>query len=189
MKKFKDDMDSCLTVLNTGGIILYPTDTIWGIGCDATNEKAVQKIFSLKQRAESKSMIILVADEESILQYATPLPEAMQKLIAEYKVPVSMIYLNAKNLATNLIADDGSIAIRIIKDEFCNVLIRTFGKPIVSTSANISGQPFPENFKTISPEIKKGVNYVVAHRQDEESPSAPGRILKWTEAEGLTVIR
>lgn len=187
--KFQEDIDRCLTVLRAGGIILYPTDTIWGIGCDATNEEAVQKIFSLKQRAESKSMIILVADKESISEYALPLPEKIRKIIAGYEVPVSVIYAGAKNLATNLIAADGSIAIRVIKDEFCNALISSFGKPIVSTSANISGRPFPANFKGIDAEIKNGVDHVVAHRQNEERPSAPGRIVKWTEAEGLTMIR
>ena len=189
MMAFQNDITSCLRVLRGGGIILYPTDTIWGIGCDATNEEAVEKIFSLKERPGSKSMIILVGDEESVAEYADLLPTELQKTIAEYPVPVSVIYGGAKNLAPSLIAEDGSIAIRIIREKFCAELISAFGKPIVSTSANLSGQPSPVNFKAVAAEIRDGVDHVVSYRQEEDNQSAPGRIVKWNEKEGLVFIR
>jgi L-threonylcarbamoyladenylate synthase len=167
----EDDLQSSIEVLRKGGLILYPTDTVWGIGCDATNEAAVAKVFDLKKRADIKSFIVLVANEESILEYTT------------------VIYEQAKGLAKNLISSDGSIAIRICKDIFCNKLIQAFGKPIVSTSANISGYPTPLSFRDISLDIKDGVDYIVRYRQDDQSIQQPSSIVKWDAEGNLMVIR
>ena len=143
------------------GIILYPTDTIWGIGCDATNEKAVEKIFLLKKRADEKSMIVLVADKKEVLHYVASPDLSIFDYLDKTTKPTTVIYDNAIGLASNLIGKDGSIAIRICKDEFCRHLIKRFRKPVVSTSANISGEPPPANFSEINALIKEGVQYIV----------------------------
>ena len=158
---FNADIESCLTILESGGLILYPTDTIWGIGCDATNEAAVEKIFTLKKRIETKALIVLIADERSLLQYvASPHIEVFD-YIAGVSKPTTIIYDNAIGLASNLIAEDGSVGIRICADEFCKHLIKRFRKPVVSTSANVSGFPPPKVFSDIDMAVKQGVNYVV----------------------------
>ncbi len=189
MNLFDFDVSRCLDTLRAGGIILYPTDTVWGIGCDATNESAVKKIYALKKRAEQKSMIILLADEQNIHQYAKAPSAEIKKIISESERPTTIIYPNAKHLAKNLVAEDHTIAIRIVKDAFCEVLINSFGKPVVSTSANISGNPAPQSFGSIETEIKNGVDHVVLYRREEESRSTPSRILKWTGDDGPVVIR
>ena len=147
---FQNDINECITVLQAGGIILYPTDTIWGLGCDATNSAAVAKIYALKKRAENKSMIVLLSEEEEIEKYCKEPSEAIKKIIKNEIRPLTIIYPNAKNLAKNLIGEDGTIAIRIANESFCASLINTFEKPIVSTSANISGEQSPKNFRDIS---------------------------------------
>src|SRR5688572_29392167 len=158
---FENDIESCLVVLKKGGLILYPTDTIWGIGCDATNQQAVNKIFALKKRADNKTMIILLSKQTDISNYvATPHPQILDYL-ANTTQPTTAIYNKGVNVANGLISKDGSVAIRIVRDEFCATLINRFGKPIISTSANISGERFPETFKEISDEIKNGVDYIV----------------------------
>ncbi|HSY76793.1 MAG TPA: L-threonylcarbamoyladenylate synthase [Bacteroidia bacterium] len=170
-------MKKCASVLRSGGIILYPTDTIWGIGCDATNEAAVQKIFDIKQRPSSKSMIILVAEPHQVSFYAE-VPEVTKHLVEYAEKPLTIIYPKAKGIAKSLVAEDGTIAIRVVKDEFCKMIIHTIRKPLVSTSANISGESAPERFDDISDSIKDSVDYVVNLRQHETRKSNPSRIMK-----------
>ena len=184
-----DDINECLAVLHSGGIILYPTDTVWGIGCDATNEKAVETIFSVKKRNEEKSMIILVADEKEIVTYTNDPNAVIYDYIKGVHKPTTVIYDNAKNVAANLINKDGSIAIRIVKDEFCCKLIKLFGKPIVSTSSNISGFPPASFFEDIDIEIKNGVDYVVQHRRDDLTPSVPSSVIKIGDDGKIFIIR
>ncbi|HMU46379.1 MAG TPA: L-threonylcarbamoyladenylate synthase [Chitinophagaceae bacterium] len=179
MVNFENDIKECLRVLQAGGLILYPTDTIWGIGCDATNEQAVEKIFELKKRPDEKSMIILVADERDILQYVAAPDLQVFDYLKEVQKPTTVIYDGAIGLADNLIAADGSIAIRICQEEFCRHLLKRFRKPIVSTSANISGQPSPKIFQEITDPIKEGVGYIVKYRQEDKAIAEPSSVLKW----------
>jgi L-threonylcarbamoyladenylate synthase len=185
---FENDIDQCLQVLKAGGLILYPTDTVWGIGCDATNAEAVEKIYQLKQRPDEKAMIVLVADEREVLQYVASPDLQVFDYLQEVKKPTTVIYQGAIGLADNLVAIDGSIAIRICKDEFCKHLIKRFRKPIVSTSANISGQPAAKLFTDIGDEIKKGVDYVVQHRQDDKMLRSPSSLIGWENGH-VTIIR
>lgn len=184
-----DDIAQALLVLHAGGIILYPTDTVWGIGCDATNEKAVAKIFELKNRPDEKSMIVLLADEKEIPTYVAQANPKIFDYIKGIGKPTTVIYEEAKNLAANLINKDGSIAIRITKDEFCKKLITAFGKPIVSTSSNISGYPAPAIFNDIDVTIKNGVDYIVQHRQDDLTEAIPSAIVKWNADGSVKIIR
>ena len=186
---FENDIQSCLDVLRNGGIILYPTDTIWGIGCDATNTKAVEKIYRLKKRPDEKSMIILVADEKDVLQHVAHPDLRVFDHLKQIKKPTTVIYDGAIGLADNLISSDGSIAIRICKDEFCRHLIKRFRKPIVSTSANISGKPSPKIFSEITVDIKNGVEYVVQYRQGDISAAQASSIIRWNKNGTVTVIR
>lgn len=179
MVDFENDIEQCLQVLQNGGLILYPTDTVWGIGCDATNEKAVEKVYRLKRRPDEKAMIVLVADERDVLQYAASPDLAVFDYLLETKKPTTVIYENAIGLAENLVGKDGSIAIRICNEQFCKHLIKRFRKPIVSTSANISGEPVAKIFAEINDEIKKGVDYVVNYRQDDKTIAAPSSVIKW----------
>lgn len=188
-KKFDNDIQQCIEVLQNGGLILYPTDTIWGIGCDATNEKAVEKIFVLKKRPDTKSMIILVADEKQIFNYAQAPDEKIFQYLSSTAVPTTVIYQRAKNIAYNLIADDGTTAVRIVHDDFCRSLITAFKKPIVSTSANLSGEPFAKSYKEISSAIKNGVDYIVQHRQNEIMSSQPSSIIKLNTEGQIEIIR
>ncbi len=185
----EDDIQNCLEVMKTGGIFLYPTDTVWGIGCDATNEKAVEKIFNLKKRHEEKSMIILLAMEEDILKYTQHPQAVIFDYIKGINKPTTVIYDGAKNLAKNLINKDGSIAIRLTRDSFCTQLILAFGKPIVSTSSNISGYPAPAFYQDIDIEIKNGVDYIVQHRRDDLTPASPSSIIKLEKDGNIKIIR
>jgi L-threonylcarbamoyladenylate synthase len=187
-KEFVEDIEACLKVLKEGGIILYPTDTIWGIGCDATNAAAVEKIIFLKQRPEDKSFVVLVASEREVLKYVASLDLAVFDYLQQTTKPTTVVYENAIGLAENVLAADGSVAIRICKDEFCKHLIKRFGKPIVSTSANISSQPSPGNFDKISLEVRQGVDYVVKHRQYEgDKISTPSSIIKWIKDKAVVL--
>lgn len=188
-ESFEQDVINALEVLRKGGIILYPTDTIWGLGCDATNEEAINKIFKIKQREESKSMIILVAEESDILKYVAAPDLAVFDFISTQEKPTTVIYENAVSLPGNLVQNDGSIAIRIVRDEFCRHLIKRLRKPIVSTSANISGDPSPVTFKDISKEIKDSVNYIVGWRQDDDNPAQHSQIVKWNKDGTVSYIR
>ena len=186
---YEEDIQVCLSSLQNGGLILYPTDTVWGIGCDATNEEAVAKIFDLKKRVDTKAMIVLLGEEAQIAQYVADNNVQVFDYIKGIHKPTTVIYQKAMNLATNLVAEDGSVAIRITKDAFCKYLLKAFGKPIVSTSANISGYPTPLCFADISLDIKDGVQYVVKHRQEETNLQMPSSIVKWDEDGNLIIIR
>jgi L-threonylcarbamoyladenylate synthase len=187
--QYQDDILSCLDVLRNGGLILYPTDTVWGIGCDATNAKAVEKIYKLKERNEAKSMIILVSNETEILNYTNQPSIKIYDYLKGVKKPTTVIYNDAKNLADNLSSQDNTIAMRIVKDDFCKELIRQLSKPIVSTSANVSGYPTPAIFNDIDILIKRGVDYVVNHRQNEIVPGNPSTIIKLNKDDTFSIIR
>lgn len=184
-----EDIKKACEVLQAGGIILYPTDTIWGIGCDATNEKAVQRIYELKQRADNKAMLVLTDSSAKLNMYVDHMPDIAWDLIHVADKPLTIIYPKAKNLAGNLLAEDGSVGIRITNEEFSRKLCERFRKPLVSTSANVSGQVSPACFNEISDEIKKGVDYVVTYRQDDQSKAAPSGIIKLGEGGLIQVIR
>jgi len=185
---FSRDIEQSLSVLKSGGIILYPTDTIWGIGCDATNEEAVERIFVVKQRPSNKSLIILVAEEREIMKYvAHPDPRVFEYLESTKK-PTTVIYEGAIGLASNLASEDGSIAIRIVQDEFCRHLIKRLRKPIVSTSANLSGEPSPKSFNDISDKIRNAVDYIVQYRQDDNQETKSSSIIQWKNGQA-NVIR
>ena len=186
---FEQEVEKALTVLKEGGILLYPTDTIWGIGCDATNKDAVKRIYDIKNREDSKSMIILVADEREVLKYVAAPDLAVFDFIEEQVRPTTIIFEHAVGLPDNLVAEDGSIAIRIARDEFCRHLVKRLKRPIVSTSANISGHPPPKNFSEISGDIRNAVDHVVTWRQDDTSVALPSQIIKWNNDGTKTVIR
>lgn len=188
MVNFETDIEKCLQVLKNGGLILYPTDTVWGIGCDATNEKAVERVYALKKRPDEKAMIVLMADEREVLQYVASPDLQVFDYLQETKKPTTVIYGGAIGLADNLVAQDGSIAIRICNEEFCRHLIKRFRKPVVSTSANISGKPTAKIFTDIEDEIKDGVDYVVNYRQDDKTIAAPSSVIKWDNGK-LEVLR
>lgn len=172
-----------------GGIILYPTDTIWGIGCDATNEKAVQRVYELKRRADNKAMLVLMDSEAKLDRYVSDVPDIAWDLISVSDKPLTIIYSSAKNLATNLLGADGSVGIRITNEEFSKKLCERFRKPLVSTSANVSGEPSPANFSEVSEVIKEGVDYTVSYRQDDMSKAAPSGIIKLGAGGLVQVIR
>jgi len=186
----QQDINKTLEVLRNGGTFLYPTDTVWGLGCDATNQEAVSKIFKIKQRSDSKSLIILVDDIARIYSYIDEVPELAQQLIEYSEKPLTLILEGAKYLAQNVVnAEDNSVGIRVVKDEFCKQLIQRFRKPIVSTSANISGQPTPQIFDEIADEIKGAVDYVVTHRQDDFTKTSPSSIILLRKNNTIKVIR
>lgn len=189
MADFEKDIDHCLSVLQQGGTILYPTDTIWGIGCDATNEAAVEKVYQLKERSGNKSLIVLMADEKDILKYvASPDPQVFN-FLKHTKKPTTVIYEGPLGLAGNLVHDDGTIAIRIVHDDFCRHLIKRFRKPIVSTSANLSGDPAPTKYSEILNYIVTGVDYVVNYRQNDASPAAASAIVKLNRDGSVEYVR
>ncbi|MDF2192471.1 L-threonylcarbamoyladenylate synthase [Paraflavitalea sp. CAU 1676] len=185
---FNTDVENGLAVLQRGGLILYPTDTIWGIGCDATNADAVRRIYELKQRPETKSMIVLLADERDLLQYVANPDLAVFDYLEGVTKPTTVIYEGAIGLADNLVNQDGSIAIRIVQETYCKHLIKRLRRPIVSTSANISGEPSPRTFAEIPEAIKEQVDYVVRHRRDDTAIAAPSAIVRWERGQ-VTVIR
>lgn len=183
-----EEVHNAYEVIKNGGIILYPTDTVWGIGCDATNEEAVKKIFALKQRVESKSMIVLVNGERMMHQVFNEIPEVAWQILDYAEKPTTLILDKPKNVAKNLIAEDNSLAVRMVKEPFCYKLMERMKKPLVSTSANISGMFTPKSFKEISPEIIKGVDYVVNLHHDKICDK-PSTIIKLTLDSQVKVIR
>ena len=187
MVNFEKDIELCLQALRGGGIILYPTDTVWGIGCDATNEKAVERIYKLKKRSDTKAMIVLVPEERDVLQYVANPDRRVFDYLQEVNKPTTVIYKGAIGLAEKIVGKDGSVAMRICKDEFCHNLLKRIRKPLVSTSANVSGQPVPNIFDEISIDIKIGVDYIVTHRQDEKEPALPSIIVKWDKGQAVIV--
>jgi L-threonylcarbamoyladenylate synthase len=186
---FSDDLSKATEVLRSGGVILYPTDTIWGIGCDATNPVAVKRVYEIKQRDDVKSMLILMENPNLLNSYVSEVPEIAWDLIEVSDKPITIIYPGAKNLAANLIAPDGSIGIRLTDEPFTQQLIQRFRKPIVSTSANISGQKSPQNFHEISEEIKRAVDYIVQYRQNDLTKASPSSIIKLGKRGEIEIIR
>jgi len=185
----KEEIKKTLEFLEAGKMILYPTDTIWGIGCDATNYTSVEKIFRLKQRVESKSMIVLLDDAKKLPQYVKEMPEITMDLVNSVDSPLTVIYRGAQGLAKNVIASDGTVGIRVTMDEFCRELIRQFGKPIVSTSANVSGTIDPIVYSQIPEVIRNGVDYAVNHHRDRIVKAKASRIIKLESNGEFTIIR
>lgn len=183
------EINKSLTSVLEGGIILYPTDTIWGIGCDATNEQAIKKIYALKQRDDAKSLIMLLAEAKDVFQYVANPPPDIVNIVTRFDRPTTVIYEQAVGLPDNLVNADGSIAIRVTKDPFCKSLIKRMKRPLVSTSANISGMPSPQSFDDIDQEIKTGVDYVVDYRRHEQTDTKPSRILRIKSDGIIEVIR
>ena len=175
--------------MREGGVILYPTDTIWGIGCDATNEDAVRRVYEIKQRQDSKAMLVLVDSSVKVDFYVRDVPEVAWDLIDLADKPLTIIYSGACNLAANLLAEDGSVGIRVTNEDFSKRLCQQFRKAIVSTSANISGQPSPKNFSEISEEVKSAVDYIVGYRQEEMSNPKPSSIIKLDKGGVIKIIR
>lgn len=174
----KEEISNALAVLKSGGVILYPTDTVWGLGCDATNEAAAAKINAIKGRAEDKSFIVLLNSENQLQSYVTEIPDVAYELIEYAENPLTIVFSGAKNLAKNVINSDGSVGIRVVKHTFCEELIQRFRRPITSTSANISGQPTPQFFDNISQEIIDAVDYVVDIDQELREVRKPSTIIK-----------
>jgi L-threonylcarbamoyladenylate synthase len=187
--EFEEDIKGAIETLRSGGTILYPTDTIWGIGCDATDPEAVRKLYELKKRTESKSLIVLVADFKDILKYVSHPDPAIFDFLDKLQNPTTVIYEGAVGLASNLVAEDGSVGMRVVRDQFCRHLIKRFRKPIVSSSANLSGAPSPGNFKEISQEVKMGVDYVVSYRQEERAQHLASTVVKLNRDGTVTTIR
>jgi len=185
----QEDITKALEVLQNGGTILYPTDTIWGIGCDATNSKAISKIYKIKYRQQNKLLTIMANSVEMIANYVEDVPDIALELIESYKEPITIVYDKARNLPKNLVPDDGSIGIRIPKSEFCLELIRQLGKPISSTSANISGDSEPLSFSKINPEIKDAVDYICTTNKMYFYSSKPSTVLKVTTDGQMQIIR
>jgi len=189
MDKLNSEITKAAEVINSGGIIVYPTDTIWGIGCDATNEEAVKKIFALKNRMDSKSMIVLLDNPGKLESYVQNVPEQAWQLIEYSETPLSIIFDKARNLASSAVAEDGSICIRITKDEFCKKLIGKLRKPIISTSANLSDEKAPANFAEISQAVLKGADYIVNLRRDEKENPKPSTIIRLRDNGQIQFIR
>ncbi len=183
------EINKALTELYEGRIILYPTDTIWGLGCDATNKEAVERIFKIKKRSDNKSMLVLIENINMLTQYIKDVPDIAWELIDVSDKPLTIIYPGARNLAPNLIGEDGSVGIRIVKDPFCQELIRRFRKPLVSTSANISDSPSPSIFGEITEEIKAAADYIVSWRQDDLQTAKASSIIKLDPGGRFSIIR
>jgi len=172
------DLRPIIETLEAGGLILYPTDTIWGIGCDATDPVAVEKVFNLKNRPRHKPFILLVSSIQMLKNYVEQLHPRLETLLIYHERPLTIIYDQAKNLPSNAIADGGSVGIRLVQDPFCKALIENFGKPVVGTSANISDQPFPNNFGEVSSAVIQGVDCVVKYRQADKEKRQPSVIAR-----------
>ena len=186
----RDDISEIVHLLERGGIICYPTDTIWGIGCDATNEAAIARISSLKGRAPDKGYVLLVSSIEMLKKYATKIHPRLETLLAFHQRPLTIVYeRGVVGLPAATKAPDGSAAIRVVHDEFCQELIEAFGKPLISTSANKNGEPFPPTFGAVSSEILSSMDYVVKYRQDDKEPGEPSSIAKLDRHHELEFIR
>jgi L-threonylcarbamoyladenylate synthase len=184
-----EEVKKACEVMQAGGIILYPTDTIWGIGCDATNEKAVRKVYELKQRFDTKAMLVLIDSPAKLDYYVADVPEIAFELIEAADKPLTIIYEQGMNLAANLPAADGSIGIRVTNEAFSNALCKRFRKPVVSTSANVSGEPSPAHYGEISPVVREGVDYIVNYRRDDRHRAAPSGIIRLGDGGLFQIIR
>ena len=189
VREYRDDIRQAVEVMNKGGIILYPTDTIWGIGCDATNPEAVKRVYDIKHRNDAKALITLIDSEAKLEAYVTNVPEVAWQLIEVAEKPLTIIYDGARNLAPNLLAEDGSAGIRITREEFSKNLCMRMRRAIVSTSANISGEPSPKCFADISPDIINAVDYVCTSRRNEEKNPPASNIIKLGAGGEVKVIR
>ena len=185
----EEEIKKCAEMLSQGKVILYPTDTVWGIGCDATNEKAIDRIYEIKQRQESKSMLILIDKSDMLPLYVARIPLVAWDLISHTYRPTTFVYPAARNLPKKLIHPDGTIAIRIVNNLFCKKLIKALGHPIVSTSANISGNSAPQTFNDISPEVISLLDYVVPEQYADSSDYKPSRLIKFIDDYNFTIIR
>lgn len=183
------EIENTVKVLRAGGTILYPTDTIWGIGCDATNQRAVDKIYKIKKRIEGKSLLILVDDTDRIKDYVADVDPVILDLVKNYDRPLTVIYPGAKNVAKGVAATDKTIGIRVVRDEFCRQLVKALGRAIVSTSANLSGEPAPLMFNQISTQIRNEVDYVVNLYQDSIRTMKPSRIIRIKEKGDFEIVR
>ncbi len=188
-REIAEEVKKACEVMHAGGVILYPTDTVWGIGCDATNPEAVKKVYEIKRRADSKAMLVLVDSAVKVDFYVDDVPSVAWDLIELTDKPLTIIYDGARNLATNLISEDGSIGIRVTSEEFSHKLCQQFRKAIVSTSANISGEPGAANFSEISEEIKSAVDYIVDYHRDDMTKAKPSSIIKLGKGGTVKVIR
>jgi L-threonylcarbamoyladenylate synthase len=184
-----EDIRESLNTLRRGGIILYPTDTIWGLGCDPTNQNAVNNIFKIKLRSENKSLIVLADSLTMVERYVTEIPEIVYELVDVSDTPLTIIYPKGKNLAMGVCSDDGSVGIRICHDEFCNELITRFRKPIVSTSANLSGRPAPRNFDEIERSVKDKTDYIVNYHQDDRSKRSASPVIRVNLDGTINILR
>ena len=191
MRYEKEDLQHALKVLRAGGIILYPTDTVWGIGCDATNTDAVARVYEIKRRVDSKAMLVLLDGAGKLQGYMDKVPETAWMLLeaSEGQRPMTIIYPRARNLAPNLLAEDGSVGIRITQEPFSKALCEQLRRPIVSTSANFSGEPAAKIFAEINPELLEAVDYVCAFRRDDTALRQPSSIIKIDEKERIAIIR
>ncbi len=185
----KYSIDDIVSVLKKGGTVLYPTDTIWGIGCDATNGRAVKSVYRIKERISDKSFIILVKDLDMLKRYVVEIPEIAVELLSSVSDPLTIIYPKGKNLPKNVIAENGSVAIRIPRHEFCQELLGAFDKPITSTSANIAGGPIPYSYRSVVQHIKESVNYIVQMEQDSISRPKPSTIVKIDPKGDIRILR
>lgn len=188
-KTMEEDIKKCIEVLRNGGLILYPTDTVWGIGCDATNAEAVAKVYALKRRDDSKSLIVLFDTVQRIQGYVERMPDVAYDMMDLTDKPLTLIIDGAKNMAKNIIATDGSVGVRVTNENFSHELCARFRKPLVSTSANISGQPSAAIYSEISEDIINGVDYVVKYRQDDTTKKKPSSIIKIDNSGLVKIIR
>lgn len=189
MEDFLNDINDSLATLRQGGVILYPTDTVWGLGADSRNEKAVNKLFAIKDRPADKSVILLLGDIKGLVRYVDDLPENIEEIISSFNRPTTVIYPRAKNLPENILHSDGSVAIRIVNDPFLRELIKLLGSPLISTSANLSGLPTPSTFIEIDSTIKEEVDYIVEYRQDDTLKTSPSRVIRLGLDGSFVVVR
>lgn len=187
MTEFNHDIDACLEVLHAGGVILYPTDTIWGLGCDATNPLAVQKLISIKGKPPRKGLITILASERDVLQYVASADLALFDYLQTVHHPTTVIYAHGLQVADDVLNEDGSIAIRLVSEDFCRHLLKRFRKPIVSTSANMHGQSSPQNFKQINEALKSKVDYIVNYRRGDFTLYQSSHIIKWQDGKVITI--
>lgn len=185
----KEDISQCIKVLRAGGLILYPTDTIWGIGCDATNSEAVRRVYELKRRADSKAMIVLLDSVEHLDHYVVDVPEMARELFEVAVTPLTLIMDGAYNVARELLGENDSLGVRIPHDVFCQRLCSALGRPLVSTSANVSGEPSPSTFAEIPDIIKQGVDYIAEHRRDDATAHTSSNIIKLNGDGTFKIIR
>jgi L-threonylcarbamoyladenylate synthase len=188
-EKLSEEVNRAIDVIKRGGVILYPTDTVWGIGCDASNPEAVKKVFEIKQRADNKALIVLVGSANDVAKYVQEMPDIAYDLIEFSERPLTIVYDKGFGLAPALLGEDGSVGIRVTSEKFSSELCRKLRRPLVSTSANISGQPTPAIFSEISQEIKDAVDYVVDYRRDDVSRSQPSTVMKLSAGGVFTILR